>query len=455
MESVLHTIFYFIVAIGILVAFHEFGHFWVARKSGVKVLRFSIGFGKVVWRYQKSSQSTEYVISAIPLGGYVKMLDEREGPVEKEELPYAFNRQSLMIRTAIVLAGPLFNLLLAVLLFWGALMIGEKGIRPIIGPVEAGTLAAEAGFQEGQEIVEVNGKSTPTWSETMGTLFSTAASSNDQLIEIGVLDQNDFVIYKNLSISGDVTEEPEKFFEELGLVPWVPPLEPVIGKIVSGEPAEKAGIQTGDLIISADKQPIDSWMQWVEYVRSRADQKISVVVEREGHVLSFDITPSAMETDQGTYGRIGAAVMVPEGLMESLQVVYKLGPIDAFKEALERTWFYSTTTIKVLGSMLIGNASVENLSGPIGIAQLAGQTADLGVVPFLKFLGLISVSLGVLNLLPIPVLDGGHLMFYAVEAIKGSPVSEKLQIVFQQVGIALLMSLMMFAVFLDIERVIG
>ena len=454
MESVLHTIFFFIVAIGILVAFHEFGHFWVARKSGVKVLRFSIGFGKIVWSYQKTPQSTEYVLSAIPLGGYVKMLDEREAPVEKEDLPFAFNQKPLIIRAAIVLAGPVFNLVLAVLLFWGGLMIGETGIKPIVGPVEEGTLAAQAGFQEGEEILEINGKSTPTWSETMGTLFTTAAAS-DHVIKVEVLGQNGFVTYKNLVIPEDVAQEPEIFYEKLGLVPWVPELKPVIGKVLAGDPAEKAGLQEGDLIISADNQPINRWMQWVEYVRIRAEKNISVVVERDGVNLPLQITPAAIETEQGTNGRIGAGVMVPEDLLESMQVLYKLGPVDALKEAVERTWYYSITTLKVLGSMLVGKASVENLSGPISIAQFAGQSASMGLVHFLKFLALISVSLGVLNLLPIPVLDGGHLMFYAIEAVKGSPVSEKIQIVFQQIGIALLMSLMMFAVFLDIERVLG
>ena len=454
MESVLHTIFYFIVAIGILVAFHEFGHFWVARKLGVKVLRFSIGFGKIVWRYQKNPQSTEYVLSAIPLGGYVKMLDEREAPVEKEELPFAFNQKPLIIRTAIVLAGPVFNLLLSVLLFWGVLMIGETGIKPIVGPVDEGTLAAQAGFQEGEEIVEINGKSTPTWLEAMNTLF-TSAAANDEVINVEVLTPNGFVTYKNLVIPEDVAQKPELIYERLGLVPWIPELKPVIGTVLVGEPAEKAGLQVGDVIISADQQPIDRWMQWVEYVRARAGEEIAIVIERDGVHLPLKITPVAIETEQETNGRIGAAVMVPEDILESMQFLYKLGPADALKEAVGRTWYYSITTLKVLGSMLIGKASFDNLSGPISIAQFAGQTASMGIVPFLKFLALISISLGVINLLPIPVLDGGHLMFYAIEAIKGSPVSETIQIVFQQIGIAILMSLMVFATFLDIERVFG
>ncbi len=447
----LYTIFHFIVAIGILVAIHEFGHFWVARKMGVKVLRFSIGFGKVICSVQKNSESTEYVLSAIPLGGYVKMVDEREGEVKKEDLPYAFNRQSLLARTAIVAAGPIFNLLLAIILFWAVFIIGDTGMRPIIGAVESGTLAAEAGFVEGEEILSVNDENVPTFTEAMGTLFS-YAMQGEQEIKVLVRNQDKIEQIHFLKIKDKDVENPKLLFEKLGLKPWSPKLEPIIGTLTEQGSAKAAGLQSLDLIISANGESIDEWKQWVEFVRNRPEVSIDLIVERDGIHVSLTLVPEKIESEEKDFGRIGAGVHVPEELIDYLRVEYSLSPADAFVTALEKTWFYSTSTLKMMGKMLIGKSSVENLSGPISIAQFAGQSAERGLVPFLKFLALVSISLGVLNLLPIPVLDGGHLMFFAIEAIKGSPVSERIQIYFQQVGILLLMSLMIFAVFLDIER---
>jgi len=446
-----YTVFHFIVAIGLLVFIHEFGHFWVARKAGVKVLRFSIGFGKVIWSFQKTKDSTEYVLSAIPLGGYVKMVDEREGEVSEEDLPFSFNRQSLLARAAIVVAGPIFNLLLAVVLLWAVFILGQTGMRPIIGDIETASIAADAGFSKGDEILSVNGENSPTWSEAMNLLF-TSAMQGDQQIKVLVKTQDE--IEKNYLI--ELTEQDadniEGLYKRLGLKPWTPTLLPVIGKVVDDLPASLAGLQTGDLIISADNEIINEWMQWVDYVRSRPEMAIKLIVEREGVRLPITITPETVETENKSFGRIGAAVEVPNDLIDSLKVTYSLGPIDAISAALEKTWFYSTSTLQMISKMVIGKASTDNLSGPISIAQYAGQSAEMGLVHFLKFMALVSVSLGVLNLLPIPVLDGGHLMFLIVEAIKGSPVSEKVQLMFQQTGLLILVSLMIFAVFLDIER---
>ena len=447
----LYTIFHFIVAIGILVAIHEFGHFWVARKSGVKVLRFSIGFGKVICSYQKTSDSTEYVLSAIPLGGYVKMVDEREGEVDKADLPYAFNRQSLFARSAIVAAGPIFNLLLAIVLFWAVFMIGETGMRPIVGAIESGTLAAEAGFAEGEEILSVNDKQTPTWSEAMNLLFSNAMQGEKE-IKVTVKNDDEIELIHFLAFTGDDAKNPEQLYEKLGLKPWSPKLKAIIGKVIDNSPAKLAGLQLGDLIVTADDVAINDWMQWVEYVKARPEVTIQLMVERDGVHLPMVIVPERIVTEEKDFGRIGAGVEIPKALIDSLRVEYSLSPADALVAAFERTWFYSTSTLKMMGRMIIGKASPENLSGPISIAQYAGQSAEMGLVPFLKFLALVSVSLGVLNLLPVPVLDGGHLMFFAIEAIKGSPVSEKIQIIFQQAGILVLMSLMVFAIFLDIGR---
>lgn len=448
----LHTLFYFIVAIAILVAFHELGHFWVARKTGVKVIRFSIGFGKKLWVFQKSPDQTEFVISAIPLGGYVKMVDEREGEVRPEDLPYAFNRQSVAVRTAIVAAGPLFNLILAVFLFWLVMIIGETGLKPILGEVQPGTLAAEAGFQSGDEILRVNQKPTPTWSIALDEVFSSAIDGQRD-IGVDVKTSDEQQQFRVIALVDEDIKSPEDFNERLGLKPWMPLIKPVIGKLLEDGAAKQAGLQSGDLILSADGQAIQDWRQWVEYVQAKPDTPIKVVVERHEVQVELQIIPrKEAQQDGKVIGKIGAGVDVPKELLSGLQVEYSLSPVAAIPAAFEKTWFYATSTLKMIGKMFIGTASVDNLSGPISIAQYAGQSAEMGFTAFLKFLGLVSVSLGVLNLLPVPVLDGGHLLFYAVELIKGSPVPDRLQMYFQQLGMFLLMALMALALFLDLDR---
>lgn len=445
--DLLHTLFYFAIAIGVLVAFHEFGHFWVARKVGVKVLRFSIGFGKVLWSYQQNPQSTEYVLSAIPLGGYVKMVDEREGEVKPEDLPNAFNRQALWARFAVVAAGPICNLLLAVALFWGALIIGETGIKPILGTIEANTLAATAGFVEGEEILSVNGKATPTWTEAMGDVV-TLALDGEQTIAVEVKSQDGVIATRNLQIAESDAQNPESFYQHLGFKPWSPKLKPIIGQVLPDSAALEAGLKSGDLIINADNVAVNDWQQWVEIVKAHPGKPMQVNLQRDGVALNLLVTPKTV----GNEGKIGASVQLPEGLLKSVTVEYSLSPLDAIPVAFQSTYHYSVTTLKMLGKMLIGKASVENLSGPISIAQYAGQSASMGAVPFIKFLALISVSLGVMNLLPVPVLDGGHLLFFLIEGIKGSPVAEKIQLFFQQIGLAILMSLMALAMVLDVQR---
>jgi len=449
--DLLHTLFYFAIAIGVLVSFHEFGHFWVARKAGVKVLRFSIGFGKVLWSYQKNPEATDYVLSAIPLGGYVKMVDEREGEVKTEDLPFAFNRQSLLARTAIVAAGPVFNLALAVVLFWSVLVIGETGIKPILGAVGQGTLAATAGFVEGDQIISVNDKLTPTWTEAMGVIIASALDG-DQEIKVTVKNFDDQQNVRMLKIAENDAQNPEVLYEHLGFKPWSPKLKPIIGKVLPDSAALSAGLRQGDLIVSADGTVMNDWTQWVDTVKNHPGVAINLLIERDGVQLPITITPKSVQSELKTEGKIGAAVYVPEDLIKSLSVEYSLSPLKAIPVALETTWHYASTTLKMMGKMLIGKASVKNLSGPISIAEYAGQSAEMGLAPFLKFIALVSVSLGVLNLLPVPVLDGGHLLFFAFEAIKGRPVSDRIQNFFQQVGIALLMSLMALAMVLDVQR---
>lgn len=449
--DLLHKLFYFAIAIGVLVSFHEFGHFWVARKVGVKVLRFSVGFGKVLWSYQKHPESTEYVLAAIPLGGYVKMVDEREGEVSAADLAVAFNRQPLWARAAIVGAGPVFNLALAVVLFWSVLVIGETGIKPILGAVESGTLAATAGFADGDEILSVNGKLAPTWTEAMGTII-TSALDGDQDINIAVKSLDGQESVRLLTISETDAQNPEALYQRLGFKPWSPKLKPIIGKVLPDSAALAAGLRPNDLIVSADGVAMGDWMQWVETVRTHPGKEIKLLIERDGVSLPLTITPNSVEAEQKTEGKIGASVSVPDDLIKSVTIEYSLAPLPAIPVALATTWDYARTTLNMMGRMLIGKASVENLSGPISIAQYAGQSAEMGLAAFLKFMALVSVSLGVLNLLPVPVLDGGHLLFFAVEAIKGSPVSERIQGFFQQVGITLLISLMALAMVLDVQR---
>ncbi|MCI0654141.1 MAG: RIP metalloprotease RseP [Methylococcaceae bacterium] len=450
MGSFLHTLLFFIVALAILIAFHEFGHFWVARRLGVKVVRFSIGFGKPLWKYQKDPASTEYLVAAIPLGGYVKMVDEREGEVAPEDLPYAFNRQSLTARSAIVLAGPLFNLFLAVFIFWGILVNGETGFRPLLGKIEPGTIAAQAGFETGDEILEVDGDATPTWNHAISEVFSKAVDLED--IDVKVRSESGSVATKILRIPEPVAMDPASLQDALGFRPWEPELPPRIDSIKENSPAAAAGLEAGDLVVKADGVEVSNWTQWVEIIRGNPGKRIQTVVERNGMELTLELIPAVVQAEDGEIGQIGATVRIPEELIDHLKVEYRLGVLPALGASIVKVTEFSLLTFKMMGKMLLGKASIENLSGPISIAKYASESATMGLSYFLKFIAIVSISLGVLNLLPIPVLDGGHLLFFLIEAIKGRPLSEHAQLIGQQVGILLLICLMGLAFFLDIER---
>lgn len=477
MESLPHTLFFFVIALVVLIAVHEFGHYWVARKLGVKVLRFSLGFGKVIWRRQRSQEDTEFTLSLLPLGGYVRMVDEREGPVEPEDLPFAFNRKSVAARSAIVLAGPLFNLLLAVLIFWITFMWGETGTRPIVGHLEGTSLAAQGGFRNGDEIVSVDGRRTPTWPLAVGGILEKLVEQESTTID--VISAEGRAEQRHLILIGAGLDSPDKVIEKLGLKPMQIPLEPIIEKTSPGSPAEMAGFLPGDRLLKMDGHPVKDWRDWAEYVRARPSTPIVVQVDRMGVHVQLTVIPESLQPETGrsqegvlrklfrrllhvelseqtpvvpSIGKVGAQVRVPEDVYKSLEVEYRLGPWDALVAATERTFDYSTATFMIAGKMLVGRAAVDNLSGPISIAQLAGRSASLGFEHFLKFLALVSVSLGVLNLLPVPVLDGGHLMFYVFEAIRGKPLSDKTQIHLQQIGMMILMSLMLLGIYLDLGR---
>lgn len=450
MPELLHTALAFLAALTILIAIHEYGHYWVARRLGVKVLRFSLGFGKPIWRRLDGRSGTEFVVSAIPLGGYVRMVDEREGPVAAGDLPHAFNRQPLWSRTAIVAAGPVFNLLLAVLLYWVVFLSGETGLRPVLGEVPAGSLAAEAGFREGEEITSIADESIPTWNEAMGRLMEQMLDAEQ--IPITVRTAGGEILVRTLIVPSGLMEDPDKLQGRLGFSPWQPPLDPVVDRVEPGSAAQRAGLQSGDRILRVEDSVIETWQAWVRYVRSHPDVPFQVIVERTGEEVPVEIRPAAEPTPTGVIGRIGAAVKVPEEVLEATRVTYRLGFFPGLVAAVAKTYDYSALTLKMIGKMLTGRAAIENLSGPLSIAQYAGASARMGAAHFLKFLAAISVSLGVLNLLPIPILDGGHLALYGVEALLGRPLSEKTLMVVQQIGLFILISLMTLAFYLDLGR---
>ncbi|MEW7973939.1 MAG: sigma E protease regulator RseP [Candidatus Thiodiazotropha endolucinida] len=454
MDSLLFTLVSFIVALAILIAVHEFGHFWVARKLGVKVLRFSIGFGRALWRRTSVADGTEYVIAAIPLGGYVKMLDEREAPVEAEEQHRAFNRQSLSVRSAIVVAGPLFNFLFAILAFWLIFVTGDTGLKPIVGDVEGGSIAEQAGFTRGDEILAVADQPTPTWESVVYVMLSEALDTPNLAVRVRSQTGVEH-IYRVASDGLSGLAEDGLLLQNLGLTPDRPTLPPVIGEVLDGEPAALAGLKPGDRIVTVDDVDVVDWSDWVNYVRKRPGQDLDLEVDRNGDYIALSVTPLMIEGDGESYGRIGASVDVPDDLMDDYRAVVKYGPIDAIGQSLYKTWDLSLLMLRMLGKMIIGEVSVKNLSGPISIADYAGKSASYGISYFLKFLAVVSVSLGVLNLLPIPVLDGGHLFFFLIEGIKGRPLSDRFMEQGQKIGLLILLAIMSLAFYVDINRFLG
>lgn len=446
----MHTLFFFLLALTVLVAFHELGHYWVAKRLGVKVLRFSIGFGSVLWRYQKHPDDTEFTLSAIPLGGYVKMADEREGPVAEADLPRAFNRQALWIRAAVVAAGPLANFGLAIALIWLVLVSGEMGARPVLGAPEPNGLAAQAGFAAGDEITAVAQRATPTWFQVWGYLQELSVDSGPIAVEVTTADGA--TRERVLQVTPELAGHPEQFAKALGFKPWEPKLAAVLDKVVADGAAAQAGLQTGDHLLKADEQPIENWHRWVDYVRQRPEQAIALIYERDGVRMNATIRPKAVTENNETVGKIGATVFIPDDVKAQIQTEYRLGAWPALQEATRRTAEYSWLTLKMVGRMFTGEAALDNLSGPISIAQYAGQSASMGWTQFLKFLSIVSISLGVLNLLPIPVLDGGHLAFFLAEAVQGRPLSESAMALFQRIGMAFLIFLMGLAMLLDVQR---
>jgi len=458
MSEVLSSIWWLLVALGLLITFHEFGHFWVARRLGVRVLRFSVGFGRPLWKHI-GKDGVEYTLAAIPLGGYVKMLDEREGQVEAIDLDQAFNRKPLWVRTAIVSAGPAFNLLLAVFAFWIMFMVGIPENRPIIGEVSG--IAAEAGLQPGDEIRALDGQQTSTWTHTLLGLITFALDRDD--VEVTVADKsgNESQHLLKLSALGDDFSE-ENSLESIGIEPWRLNLPAVVGEVSPDSAAAEAGIYTGDRIISIAGEAVQGW-NWVGYLlqeHGQAGTPLPVVIERDGVEIEMQIRPRKESTGWFS-SRLLLGVSNREitdeqrADWERSSFIKQFGPLQGLQSAVSETWRLTTTTFGLLGRMVTGNASVKNLSGPISIAQFANSSAERGLANFLFFLGAISLSLGILNLLPIPVLDGGHLMYYLIEWVKGSPVSDRAQIAGQYFGLVALAGLMSLAFINDILRLVG
>jgi regulator of sigma E protease len=448
--DLLYTIAITILTLAVLVTVHEYGHFWVARRCGVKVLRFSIGFGKPLYSWH-DSQGTEYVVAAIPLGGYVKMLDEREGNVSTAELEQAFNRKPVLQRIAVVSAGPLANFALAIVAFWMLYLGGESGYAPVVGAVESGSVAEVAGLEPGQEIVAVDGEATPTWQALSFRLLDRIGDSGKIFFSIKYPDSD--VVYQSQGtleswMSGE--EEPD-LFKGLGLTLYTPPVEPIVREIVPGGAAERAGLQPGDRVVSADGFPVPLWENWVEYVRARPGQVIAVEYERGGEILAAAMTPEAVTEEGESFGRVGMAVALPAMPPEMLRE-FSRGPVEALGASVVRTYDLSIFTLSSIKKMIQGLISPKNLSGPITIAKVASASAKSGLESYISFLALLSISLGVLNLLPIPVLDGGHLMYYTIELLAGRPVPEKIQNLGYQLGLFVVLGIMTFALYNDFSR---
>lgn len=453
MTSLIWSIAGFVVAIGVLVTFHEFGHYWVARRCGVRVLRFSVGFGKPLWRRQLRN-GTELVIAAIPLGGYVKMLDERESetPLSEQDQAEAFNRKPLWARSAIVAAGPVANFLLAAVFYWAIHVMGVPDVKPVVDVPPDETVLAEQAIAPQSVLRSVNGKATPTWTRARLTVLDQAMSADSLRLVL----ETPQGMTQTVSVSTQgLPVDPEPLFEQLGLVLFQPEIPPRLAEVMPDSPAAAAGLQAGDLIVARDGTPVESWSAWVDWLRSNPGTTTTLTVERDGATRALSLEVGSRIAEGQAIGHLGARVDVPADLWQDRRTVYREGVLTAAVTGVQQTYSVAWLTVRMMGRMLVGDVSVDNISGPVQIAQFAGQTAATGLVSYLGFLALISVSLGVLNLLPVPMLDGGHLLYYLVEAVKGSPVSERVQLVGQQVGLLMLVGLMGLAFYNDLSRLFG
>lgn len=444
----------FAVALGVLIVVHEFGHYLVARWCGVKVLRFSVGFGKVLWLRRFGADGTEWALAAFPLGGFVRMLDEREAPVAAHELSRAFNRQSVWRRFMIVAAGPLANLLLAIFLYWIVFMQGSEELRPILAAPAPGTPAAVAAIADGEIVLSVNGQPVKTWQELRWAL--TRVALDHVPVQLEMLNQHQQI--NTRALVTDSIEESDLSKDlpgRLGLQLYRPHLAPVMGEVVPDSAAAQAGLRSGDLVLKINEQAVNDWVEMVAQVHKSPGVALRFTIQRGNEVLSLNVTPHKAEAGGQAIGRIGVMARSDPAQHALLFVTVRYDAAAALQKAMSQTWEMSSFSLRMIGRMLTGELSWKNLSGPVTIADYAGQSARMGFVPYLNFLALISISLGVLNLLPIPVLDGGHLLYYVAEIVKGGPLSERVMEIGQQIGLALLLMLMAFAFYNDINRLIS
>ncbi len=437
--SVLVSLLAFIVTLGVLVTLHEYGHFWVARRCGVFVERFSVGFGKPIWSHT-APDGTEYVIARIPLGGYVKM----------DEAAFRSARPSRKI--AISIAGPAANFAFAVLVYWLMFMVGMDGIKPLVGEVAPDTPAAYAGLQRDDQLVRVGDTDTPTWEAAMLALLDGVITGEPFPVEVA----DARGVRRTLNLDAGEPRpltEPGALLPGLGITPWTPVLPAVIGNIEYESPAYESGLRIGDEVVAFNGEPVTDWVDLVERVRAAPETRATLSVER-GEYPSADLTVAIGRGDDGA-GRMGAGVRVPDDLFEGMSAELRYAPLPALGHGIARTAEMSVFTVKMLGRMITGDVSVKNISGPINIAQFAGMTASIGLIPFLMFMAIVSISLGIINLLPIPILDGGHLVYHLAELVTGRPASEAAEALGQRVGIGLLAALMSLAIFNDLARILG
>ena len=452
--SFLTTLVAFIIALGSLILIHELGHYLVARALGVKVLRFSIGFGRALVSRELGADRTQWVIAAFPLGGYVKMVDEREGPVAAADLPRAFNRQSVGRRIAIVAAGPIANFLLAIVVYWALFVTGMPGLRPVIDAPPQGSPAYVAGFKSGETLARVGSEAVTTWQDARWALLQHAV--NRAMVRIEVVDSKGYIDTRNLDLSAVTAEDLDgDFLRAIGLQRAHPPIAPVLGQVIAGGSAERAGLRAGDRIVSVDDNDVQQWQDVVAAVRARPGQRLELVIDRAGSRLTISVTTDAVQEGTRSIGRIGAAPRTDPEALRAVMTEVRYGAGESLVRAVAKTWETSLFSLRMLGKMLLGQISLKNLSGPITIADYAGQSAQVGWIAYLSFVALISISLGVLNLLPVPLLDGGHLMYYVIEIFKGKPVSERAMQIGQHIGMAVLFTLMLLALYNDVNRLIS
>ena len=435
---------WFLVAVFILVTFHELGHFSVARLLGVGVSKFSVGFGKTLYSYRSRRSGTEYVLGVLPFGGYVKFIDEREDHVDPRDLPYAFNRQKLWVRAAIVIAGPGANFILAIFFYWLVFGIGVPGVEPVIGYVEPGSSAEAVGLQRGDRIARVNGRKVRSWGEHRYYLLNQVEAGKTLTFAIVTPTGRNKTVSIESSRSQSGQLNPLVLEEQIGVLPR---LAPIVGTLIAGEVADASGIKVNDRFMVVDGIAINGWRDVVKTISSRPEQATRVSVLRNGSLKTIVVVPKAIHSLDSVVGRIGV------GPANHVNVVVRLGPGEAINRAVEATWLLSKLTVGMIVQMVQGKESTKNIGGPLSIAKYAGASAQYGFTAFLTFLAILSISLGILNLLPIPVLDGGHLVYFIIEAIKGEPVSEAFMYRSQQLGFAVLAVLISFALYNDVLNI--